>query len=233
MYKIGDFSKKTNVPIKTLRYYDEIDLFKPLFIDECTGYRYYQDVQIKVINKIKMLKDLNLSLKEIHDYLESEDINILLNKEREFRMKVEKIANYVEDSKYEIKKGTYNDYIKWNGLRMANTPAALEIRDGVAKFYMVFKNEEYFSDFLVFEEEENLINLNIVFHFEDFIRVAIETLKNEYDYITFSIDDNLYHGADLVRNNCHVIEEREKEVKGYDGRKWELTYLKVSLDRTH
>ena len=46
MYKIGDFSKKTNVPIKTLRYYDEINLFKPAYQDYFTGYRYYENNQI-------------------------------------------------------------------------------------------------------------------------------------------------------------------------------------------
>lgn len=33
MYKIGMFSKKTNTSIKTLRYYDEINLFKPEYCD--------------------------------------------------------------------------------------------------------------------------------------------------------------------------------------------------------
>lgn len=34
MYKIGDFSRKVSVPVKTLRYYDEINLFKPSYIDD-------------------------------------------------------------------------------------------------------------------------------------------------------------------------------------------------------
>ena len=29
LYRIGDFSQKTGIPVKTLRYYDEINLFKP------------------------------------------------------------------------------------------------------------------------------------------------------------------------------------------------------------
>ena len=33
LYKIGDFSKETGVPIKTLRYYNEIDLFNPVEVD--------------------------------------------------------------------------------------------------------------------------------------------------------------------------------------------------------
>ena len=41
MFKIGDFSKLSQVSIKTLRYYDEIGLLRPGEIDRFTGYRYY------------------------------------------------------------------------------------------------------------------------------------------------------------------------------------------------
>jgi len=51
MYKIKEFSKLTNVPIKTLRYYDEIDLFKPEYVDKNNNYRLYSDEQIPKIKK--------------------------------------------------------------------------------------------------------------------------------------------------------------------------------------
>ena len=95
MYKIGDFSYKVDIPIKTLRYYDEIDLFKPSYQDYFTGYRYYESTQISKIEEIKRLKDLDLSLKEIKEYLETNDINILLKKEKEFVMKIESIKDYI------------------------------------------------------------------------------------------------------------------------------------------
>lgn len=41
MFKIGDFSMLSKVPVKTLRYYDQIDLLKPKQIDQDSGYRYY------------------------------------------------------------------------------------------------------------------------------------------------------------------------------------------------
>ena len=42
-YKISEFSKLVNVPVKTLRYYDEIGLFKPEEVDIFSNYRYYLD----------------------------------------------------------------------------------------------------------------------------------------------------------------------------------------------
>ena len=64
LYKIWEFSKLTNVPIKTLRYYDEINLFKPQEIDLFSGYRYYSKEQIEdLIKKIRIICLLKSSLK--------------------------------------------------------------------------------------------------------------------------------------------------------------------------
>jgi len=70
MLKIGDFSKLSRVSIKTLRYYDEIGLIKPVQVDELTGYRYYSADQLTRLNKINGLKNLGLSLDEIQLFLE-------------------------------------------------------------------------------------------------------------------------------------------------------------------
>jgi len=65
MFKIGEFSKFSQVTVKTLRYYDQIDLLKPAEIDRFTGYRYYSASQLPRINRILALKDLGLSLDQI------------------------------------------------------------------------------------------------------------------------------------------------------------------------
>ncbi len=41
MYKIGEMSKLCGLPVKTLRYYDQLGLLAPDRIDPFTGYRYY------------------------------------------------------------------------------------------------------------------------------------------------------------------------------------------------
>ncbi|WP_255193705.1 MerR family DNA-binding transcriptional regulator [Brevibacillus laterosporus] len=39
---IGDFFSKTRTTVRTLHYYDEIDILKPTFVSE-SGRRYYSD----------------------------------------------------------------------------------------------------------------------------------------------------------------------------------------------
>ena len=62
MYRIGEFSLLKKVTIKTLRYYDKIDLFKPAVIDKYTGYRYYDDNQLNTFDEITKYKQLGFSL---------------------------------------------------------------------------------------------------------------------------------------------------------------------------
>ncbi len=72
MFKIGDFSKLTLVTVKTLRYYDEIGLLKPLEIDRFSGYRYYSARQLPRLNRLLALKDLGFSLEQISKILDED-----------------------------------------------------------------------------------------------------------------------------------------------------------------
>ena len=65
MIKIGDFSQLSRVPVKTLRYYDEIGLLKPAIVDRFTSYRYYTLDQLPRLNRILAFKEFGLSLEQI------------------------------------------------------------------------------------------------------------------------------------------------------------------------
>lgn len=71
MFKIGEFARLTRVPLKTLHYYDDIDLFKPESVDVFTGYRYYSFDQLPRLNRILALKGLGFSLEQIRKLLDS------------------------------------------------------------------------------------------------------------------------------------------------------------------
>ncbi len=65
MIKIGNFSKLSQLSVKTLRYYDEIGLLKPASVDQVTGYRCYAASQLPRLRRILALKELGLSLQQI------------------------------------------------------------------------------------------------------------------------------------------------------------------------
>lgn len=62
--KIGAFSLLTNIPVKTLRYYSDINLLNPAYIDE-SNYRYYGLQQLAQLNNIIELKETGFTLNEI------------------------------------------------------------------------------------------------------------------------------------------------------------------------
>ena len=80
MYQIGEFSILTETTVKTIRYYDNIGLLKPKKIDKYTNYRYYDDSQIEIINKIKDYQQAGFQLNEIKNILNNENINIISKK---------------------------------------------------------------------------------------------------------------------------------------------------------
>ncbi len=82
MLKIGEFSRLSQVTVKTLHHYDEIGLLKPASIDKFTGYRYYSVEQLPRLHRIMALKELGLSLEQIaqmlSDALSTEEIRRML-----------------------------------------------------------------------------------------------------------------------------------------------------------
>ena len=46
MFRIGEFSRLTQVSIRMLRYYDEVGLLTPAEVDQWTGHRSYSVEQI-------------------------------------------------------------------------------------------------------------------------------------------------------------------------------------------
>ena len=65
MFKIGEFSKLVQVPVATLRYYDQVGLLKPVEVDRFTGYRYYSAGLLPRLHRILALKGLGFSLEQI------------------------------------------------------------------------------------------------------------------------------------------------------------------------
>lgn len=65
---IGKVAKLKNVSIKSLRYYDEIGIFKPALTDHTTGYRYYKEEQLYVLDAISLCIELGIPLKSMSDY---------------------------------------------------------------------------------------------------------------------------------------------------------------------
>jgi DNA-binding transcriptional MerR regulator len=69
MFKIGAFSKLSNITVRCLRHYEGIGLLAPERTDPATGYRYYSAGQLETANRIRMFRDAGFSLDSIKGLL--------------------------------------------------------------------------------------------------------------------------------------------------------------------
>lgn len=76
-YSIGEFAKLTGVTERTLRHYDQMELLKPSGYTE-HGHRIYNNNSIAQLQKILLLKFLDLSLGEISEYLKQPEQNLAM-----------------------------------------------------------------------------------------------------------------------------------------------------------
>ena len=134
---IKKFAKLTGVSVRTLHYYDEIELLKPSFVDEQNGYRFYDETSLMRMQQILFYRELDFPLKDIQMILSSPDYDkqnalkeqrhlLMLKKERLERlisaldsaMKGEKITmKAFDNSEFEAQREQYAKEAKekWGG----------------------------------------------------------------------------------------------------------------------
>ena len=92
----AQFAKLHEVNKRTLHYYDQIGLFRPLTKAE-NGYRYYDISQSIDFEYIRMLKELNMSIEEIETYRKNptpaDFLKIVDEKEQEVDKQIQKLKD--------------------------------------------------------------------------------------------------------------------------------------------
>lgn len=75
-HTVGEMAKLANLSSQTLRYYDQIGLFKPAYTDQATNYRYYAESQLYLLDLIKSLRFVGTPLEKIKEvqYFSIEDM---------------------------------------------------------------------------------------------------------------------------------------------------------------
>jgi DNA-binding transcriptional MerR regulator len=73
VFSIGEFSKITGLTVKTLRFYHEQGLIVPSWVDDQTGYRYYDSSKIELARIVVQLRELEFPLADIAEMLRQYD----------------------------------------------------------------------------------------------------------------------------------------------------------------
>ena len=160
-YSIKGLAKLANISTRTLRYYDEIGLLKPLRINS-SGYRIYGDKEIDILQQILFYKALELPLEKIKEIITSEDFDAkealythkenILKKQEELRkllINVEKticsleggITMSVEEKFEGFKKNMIEENEEKYGKEIREKYGEEKVKESYAKFGKLSKAE--------------------------------------------------------------------------------------------
>lgn len=98
MKTVKKVSELTGISIRTLRYYDEIDLLKPAKVTEA-GYRLYDESSLKKLRQIMFFRELEVPLSEIKAIMkdsESDNRKILETQKMMLEMKRNRLNGIIE-----------------------------------------------------------------------------------------------------------------------------------------
>lgn len=79
LFTIGEMARLFHMNIRALRYYDELGILKPEYVNQETNYRYYSTNQFERLNTIKYLRALDVPLEKISNFFDEKDVNTILS----------------------------------------------------------------------------------------------------------------------------------------------------------
>lgn len=97
MYTVKQLSELADVTVRTLHYYDQIDLLQPSQVGT-NGYRYYDDDALMRLQQILFYREIGLELMQIKDILDSPKFNLveaLRSHRTMLEQKVSRLSNLI------------------------------------------------------------------------------------------------------------------------------------------
>lgn len=129
-YTIGETASLLGVTTQTLRYYDKIGLLSPDYVDTQTGYRYYRYQQFHIIDRIRYLQGLGMSLENIRTVIQNGKNDYLLRHLQAERQRMER-----ELQALLIRRKNLDWYIDYCSYMDAQNPAE--------SLYKIYQPERY------------------------------------------------------------------------------------------
>ncbi|MFD1174023.1 MerR family transcriptional regulator [Oceanobacillus picturae] len=109
MYKISEFADITGLTKETLRYYAEVKLLEPAYIDPHNNYQYYDDGSYFLAILLGKLRRFGFTIQEMISVMEDESFyhleDLLIQKRENIQLKIEDLRKQTEEIDDFLKSG--------------------------------------------------------------------------------------------------------------------------------
>ena len=193
MMTIKEFASLCNCNTQTLRYYDKIDLLKPVKVDQWSGYRYYEKSQAIDFIKIKNLQAADFTIEEIKGLLTMTDQQVYEAFDRKLAEQEQKLER--------IRK------IQQSYLTEVNTMKQL-IHSFCDSLLESVNTPEMLQEFATNDPEADK-TVEII---RSLMLSSTEAADKEAQPITMEVNGKLFEGAQALENMTLFL--RKEELKG-------------------
>ena len=234
-HTIGEVSKLCKIPIRTLRYYDDIGLLKPDRISPDTNYRYYSKEGLRKIPLIKYYKQLGFKLEDIGRMLERQNFDVLEDFMAKELLVVEKQMAELRKKHFAIQE--WHRLLKQGESLLADSGDSGEVRVAAFPLYRTMKFRYEVKEFQAADMEVLYSNILVelchryqvfaygpfMLYFDDFGR-RVDQSFTEVDCYTAVIEDQEYSSIRplidwLDYNGYTVVTKPTKEFYDASGRR--------------
>lgn len=240
-FSIGQVAKIHNVTIEALRHYDRVGLLKPSYINEETGYRYYNAKDFIILDLIKQCKSMGLSLDEIKTIIDNytspesvldvigkqkciidEKINELNSIRKNITFLEEHIKTSLEEGLNEIFINEYEEreFIKYDNTNRFTEEFEVKLSKALAE---VEREHAYFNKSLAFVVSYNdlcgkkkIVYKNMIMRFTEGMEFEAreKLILPKGKYLTLNFDDDYNDTSKYYDMIMKYINENEIEVNG-------------------
>ena len=190
MMTIKEFASLCNCNTQTLRYYDKIDLLKPVKVDQWSGYRYYEKSQAVDFVKIKNLQAADFTIEEIKVLLTMTDQQVYEAFDRKVAEQVQKLERIKE--------------IQQSYLTEVKTMKKL-IHSFCDSLLESINTPEMLQEFATHDQEADEM-LEII---RSFLLTSTETTEVETQAVTMVVNDKLFEGTQALENMILFLRKEE------------------------
>lgn len=211
-WSTGEISKKRNISNRTLRYYDQINLLKPSFKNDY-GKRFYSEEDLLKLEKILILKSLNMPLDDIQRLLETLTYKqILVAHYNHLQSQLSQLQASISSTGTLINLVNLDESISWD-----RVTELIQLSENVPSKWMdYFTSEEqhYFKNHLPNISDNNTLT-------EQYIAI----LKKVESYVALNLAPESTEGQEIALTLIALSKETFQGDEDLENKFWEIRKL--------